>query len=92
MYEFALAPFPLDTLLSVQYYSLASQQGEVEADMALSKWFLCGAEGVFDKDENLAFMFAEKVAGKGLQSAEFAMGYYKEVGVGGSKDIQAAQM
>src|ERR1700759_724431 len=42
-YEFAESPFPFDALLSVQYYSLASQQGEVEADMALSKWFLCGS-------------------------------------------------
>jgi len=42
-YEFAESPFPFDPLLSVQYYSLASQQGEVEADMALSKWFLCGS-------------------------------------------------
>ncbi|KIJ61884.1 hypothetical protein HYDPIDRAFT_95685 [Hydnomerulius pinastri MD-312] len=89
-YEFALSPFPFDALLSVQYYSLASQQGEVEADMALSKWFLCGAEGAFDKDETLAFTFAEKAARKGLPSAEFAMGYYKEVGVGGSKDVDAA--
>ena len=92
VYEFALAPFPFDALLSVQYYSLASQQGEVEADMALSKWFLCGAEGAFDKDENLAFTFAEKVAREGLGSAEFAMGYYKEVGVGGPKDIDTACM
>jgi hypothetical protein len=91
-YEFALAPFPFDALLSVQYYSLASQQGEVEADMALSKWFLCGAEGAFDKDETLAFTFAEKAARKGLPSAEFAMGYYKEVGVGGSKDFETARM
>ncbi|KAG0706871.1 HCP-like protein [Suillus ampliporus] len=87
-YEFANPPFPFDALLSVQYYSLASQQGEVEADMALSKWFLCGAEGAFDKDEGLAFTFAEKAARRGLPSAEFAMGYYKEVGVGGEKDIQ----
>ncbi|KAG9313607.1 HCP-like protein [Chiua virens] len=91
-YEFALPPFPFDALLSVQYYSLASQQSEVEADMALSKWFLCGAEGAFEKDENLAFTFAEKAARKGLPSAEFAMGYYKEVGVGGPKDIEAARM
>ncbi|KAI0051382.1 HCP-like protein [Auriscalpium vulgare] len=90
-YEFASAPFPFDALLSVQYYSLASQQGEVEADMALSKWFLCGAEGAFDKDEALAFTFAEKSARKGLPSAEFAMGYYTEVGVGGPKDIDAAR-
>jgi hypothetical protein len=90
-YEFAQPPFPFDALLSVQYYSLASQQGEIEADMALSKWFLCGSEGAFDKDESLAFTFAEKAARKGLPSAEFAMGYYTEVGVGGSKDIEAAR-
>ena len=42
-YEFAEPPFVFDPLLSVQYYSLASQQSEVEADMALSKWFLCGS-------------------------------------------------
>ncbi|EIN13641.1 HCP-like protein [Punctularia strigosozonata HHB-11173 SS5] len=90
-YEFAQAPFPFDPLLSVQYYSLASQQGEIEADMALSKWFLCGAEGCFEKDEALAYTFAEKAARKGLPSAEFAMGYYAEVGVGGPKDMQAAR-
>ncbi|RDB30166.1 Chitin synthase regulatory factor 4 [Hypsizygus marmoreus] len=95
-YEFAQPPFPFDPLLSVQYYSLASQQGEVEADMALSKWFLCGSgavegeEGGFDKDESLAWTFADKAARRGLPSAEFAMGYYAEVGVGGPKDLQAA--
>ncbi|OBZ65105.1 Chitin synthase regulatory factor 4, partial [Grifola frondosa] len=90
-YEFATPPFPFDALLSVQYYSLASQQGEIEADMALSKWFLCGAEGAFEKDEALAWTFAEKAALKGLPSAEFALGYYSEVGVGGPKDIDAAR-
>ncbi|EPQ52010.1 HCP-like protein [Gloeophyllum trabeum ATCC 11539] len=90
-YEYAQPPFPYDPLLSVQYYSLASQQGEIEADMALSKWFLCGAEGCFEKDEALAYTFAEKAARRGLPSAEFAMGYYAEVGVGGPKDIDAAR-
>lgn len=90
-YEFATPPFPFDALLSVQYYSLASQQGEIEADMALSKWFLCGSEGAFEKDEGLAWTFAEKAARKGLPSAEFAMGYYAEVGVGGPKDIESAR-
>ena len=71
--------------------SLASQQGEIEADMALSKWFLCGAEGSFEKDEGLAFTFAEKAARKGLPSAEFAMGYYSEVGIGGPKDLESAR-
>ena len=84
-YEYAVPPFGFDPLMSVQYYSLASQAGEVEADMALSKWFLCGApgEGGFERDEALAVVFAEKAARRGFSSAEFAMGYYSEVGVGG---------
>ena len=95
-YEFAEPPFPFDPLLSVQYYSLASQQGEVESDMALSKWFLCGSgddlssPGHFEKDEGLAWTFADKAARRGLPSAQFAMGYYAEVGVGGPKDISTA--
>ena len=41
--------------------SLAAQLGDPEADMALSKWFLCGSEGAFDKDEALTVKYAEKV-------------------------------
>ncbi|KAF7323973.1 hypothetical protein MKEN_00619000 [Mycena kentingensis (nom. inval.)] len=89
-FEFAVPPnaFPFEPLLSVQWYSLASQAGEAEADMALSKWFLCGAEGAFEKDESLARTFASKAAAKGLASGEFAMGYYCEVGIGALKDAQ----
>ncbi|KAJ7770418.1 hypothetical protein B0H16DRAFT_211581 [Mycena metata] len=54
-FEFAVpaSAFPFDPLLSVQWYSLASQAGEAEADMALSKWFLCGAEG----ESKFVFLF-----------------------------------
>ncbi|KAJ6608277.1 hypothetical protein B0H10DRAFT_2166603 [Mycena sp. CBHHK59/15] len=92
-FEFASPPaaFPFEPLLSVQWYSLASQAGEAEADMALSKWFLCGADGAFDKDEGLARTFATKAAGKGLASGEFAMGYYCEVGIGGRKELNEAR-
>ena len=92
-YEYAHPPelFPFSLLLGIQYYALALRDGEIEADMALSKWFLCGSEGAFEKDEGLAWTFAEKAARKGLPSAEFAMGYYAEVGVGGPKDMEAAR-
>ena len=46
--------------------------------------------GGFEKDEGLALTFAEKAARKGLPSAEFAMGYYAEVGVGQPKDVKKA--
>ena len=99
-YEFAEPPFPFDPLLYVQYYLLASQQGEVGADMALSKWFLCGSCGAarslgpatddFDKDESLALFFAEKAANRGLPTAQFAMGYYAEVGIGRPASVDSA--
>ena len=103
-YEHALPPFPYDPLMSVQYYSLASQQGDPLADLALSKWFLVGSnsdadpkapagqkmEG-FDKDEKLALIFAEKAAAKGEAGGEFAVGYYCEVGIGRSVDLREAK-
>ncbi|CAE6517113.1 unnamed protein product [Rhizoctonia solani] len=85
-YEHAKMGCTYDPLLSVQYYSAASQRGEAEADMSLSKWFLCGSEGFFDKDENLAVVFAEKAANRRLATGMFAMGYYYEVGVGVKPD------
>ncbi|TIB84157.1 hypothetical protein E3Q19_04459 [Wallemia mellicola] len=90
-HEFALQGCQFDPLLSIQYYSKASELGEFEADMALSKWFLCGHEGAFAKDEKLAFTFAEKAARGNLPSAEFALGYYYEVGVGGIVDLSLAK-
>ncbi|SNX85092.1 related to SKT5 - protoplast regeneration and killer toxin resistance protein [Melanopsichium pennsylvanicum] len=91
LYEYAQLGCAFDPLLSVQYYSLASQGGEIEADMALSKWFLCGAESYFEKNETLAFTFADKAARKGLASAEFALGYYHEVGVGTERNVDIAR-
>ena len=101
-YEHALPPFPYDPLMSVQYYSLASQQGDALADLALSKWFLVGSKPdpndhsapaeSFDKDESLALVFAEKAASKGEAGGEFAMGYYCEVGIGRRTDVNEAKM
>ncbi|PWN23378.1 HCP-like protein, partial [Microstroma glucosiphilum] len=89
-YEYAKIQCPFDPLLSVQYYSLASKGGKAEADVALSRWFLCGAEGCFEKNEALAFTFAEKATRRNLPAAEFALAYYYEVGVGCDKDLPLA--
>ena len=72
-YEFAEPPFPFNASLSMQYYILAGEAGETEADLALSHWFLCGSSILggnrrgdgFNKYENLAFIFAKKAAKKG---------------------------
>ncbi|KAL2356139.1 hypothetical protein BJ546DRAFT_948121 [Cryomyces antarcticus] len=78
-YELCTLGCEFDPALSLHYYALAARQGEPEADMAISKWFLCGYEGVFDKNEELAYTYAQRAAQGGLASGAFAMGYYNEI-------------
>lgn len=88
-YQTAVPPFHLNPLRSVEYYKLASDQGDHRASMALSEWFLRGSgsnsDGVpdFERDEYLARTYAERAAMKGFPKAEFALGYYAELGIGG---------
>ncbi|KAF1977171.1 HCP-like protein [Bimuria novae-zelandiae CBS 107.79] len=80
-YELCSLGCEFNPTLSLHYNALASRQGEAEADMAISKWFLCGYEGEFPKNEELAYTYAQRAAVTGLATAEFAMGYFHEIGV-----------
>jgi len=80
-YELCQLGCDFDPTLSLHYNALAAKQGEPEADMAISKWFLCGYEGTFEKNEELAFTYAQRAAQSGLATAEFALGYFYEIGI-----------
>lgn len=80
-YELCSLGCEFNPTLSLHYNALASRQGEPEADMAISKWFLCGYEGEFPKNEELAYQYAQRAAAAGLATAEFAMGYFNEIGM-----------
>jgi TPR repeat protein len=80
-YELCSLGCEFNPTLSLHYNALASRQGEPEADMAISKWFLCGHPGEFAKNEELAYQFAQRAAIAGLATAEFAMGYFNEIGM-----------
>ena len=90
-YELCQLGCDFEPALSLHYNALAAKQGEADADMAISKWFLCGYEGVFEKNEALAFTYAERAAHEGLATAEFAMGYFYEVGIHVPADHRAAR-
>ncbi|KAF3912848.1 hypothetical protein AA313_de0203955 [Arthrobotrys entomopaga] len=90
-YELCQLGCQFDPALSLHYNALASRQGEPEADMAISKWFLCGHEGVFNKNEELAFKYAKQAAKTGLPTAEFAMGYFYEIGMQVVADLGEAR-
>ncbi|KAG8630238.1 hypothetical protein KVT40_001857 [Elsinoe batatas] len=75
---------------SMHYYALAARQGEPEAEMGLSKWFLVGHEGIFPKNEELAYVYAQRAALSGFANAEFAMGYFNELGIHIPKNVDLA--
>ena len=90
-YELCQLGCDFDPALSIHYNALAARQGEPEADMAISKWFLCGYEGLFEKNEELAFTYAQRAALSGLPTAEFAMGYFYEIGMYVPVDLKQAR-
>lgn len=89
-YELCALGCEFNPTYSLHYNALASRQGEPEADMAISKWFLCGHDGEFSKNEELAYVYAQRAAATGLATAEFAMGYFNEIGMHVTVDLQKA--
>lgn len=90
-YELCQLGCDFNPALSLHYNALAARQGEAEAEMAISKWFLCGHEGVFEKNDELAFNYAQRAAQSGFPTAEFALGYFYEVGIFVPVDIKEAR-
>ncbi|KAF9185652.1 hypothetical protein BGZ51_000359 [Haplosporangium sp. Z 767] len=91
-YEYGSLGCPIDPYLSVQHYERAMRAGDSngEAEMALSGWYLSGAENCFSADDQLAFSYAAKAAEKQLAKAQYAMGYYHEVGIATAIDMAKA--
>ncbi|KAF9586627.1 hypothetical protein BGW38_000689 [Lunasporangiospora selenospora] len=92
-YEYGALGCPVDPFLSVQHYEQAvlASDGNGEAEMALSGWFLSGAEGYFPADDARALEYGARAATKGLAKAQYAMGYYHEVGIATEKDVEKAK-
>ncbi|KAI5793783.1 hypothetical protein DFH27DRAFT_613145 [Peziza echinospora] len=90
-YELCQLGCDFNPALSLHYNALAAKQAEPEAEMAISKWFLCGHENVFEKNEELAFVYAQRAALSGLATAEFALGYFFEIGMYVQVDLQEAK-
>lgn len=96
-YEYGVLGCPRDAALSIHYYSMAAEgSGPVDgaesnadpnAMLALCAWLLVGAEPVLPKDEQQAFLWAEKAANLGLAKAQFAVGYFLENGIGTPRDV-----
>lgn len=90
-YELCQLGCDFNPSFSIHYYGLASKQGQPEASLGVSRWFLFGYEGFFNKNEQLAFKYAKQAADAKLATGEFAMGYYHEIGIDVPKDLREAK-
>ncbi len=90
-YELCQLGCDFNPALSLHYYGLAAKQGQPEACLGVSRWFLFGYEGTFAKNEQLAFKYAQLAAKAKLPTGEFAMGYYYEIGISVDKDLREAR-
>jgi len=90
-YELCTLGCDFNPALSLHYNELAARQGEAEAELAISRWFLCGHEPTFSRDDQTAFEYAHRAALGGLHMAEFAMGYLHEVGIYVPVDLETAR-
>jgi TPR repeat protein len=90
-FELCQLECPFNPSLSLHYYGLAAKQNQPEAALGVSRWFLFGFDGYFNKNEQLAFKYAQDAASAKLPTGEFAMGYYYEIGIHVEKDLRQAK-
>ncbi|EPQ58518.1 HCP-like protein [Gloeophyllum trabeum ATCC 11539] len=90
-YEVGALTCPVDPKRSIAWYTKAAEKGSAEAELALSGWYLTGCEGVLKQSDSEAYLWARRAANKGLSKAEYAVGYYAEVGIGVKQDIEFAK-
>ncbi|KAK9720930.1 hypothetical protein K7432_003804 [Basidiobolus ranarum] len=90
-YEYGTITCPVDPRRSIAWYTRAAEQGDPEAELALSGWYLTGAEAILKQSDTEAYLWARKAADKGLAKAEYAVGYYSEVGIGVRQDLDEAR-
>ncbi|GMK59223.1 hypothetical protein CspeluHIS016_0702380 [Cutaneotrichosporon spelunceum] len=90
-HEFGTLGFPIDPRRSIAWYTRAAERGDAEAELALSGWYLTGSEGVLKQSDTEAYLWGRKAANKGLAKAEYAVGYYTEIGIGVKQEMELAK-
>ncbi|KAJ5825351.1 hypothetical protein N7474_002489 [Penicillium riverlandense] len=90
-YEYGLMNCPVDNRMSIIWYTRAAAQGEHQSELALSGWYLTGSEGILQQNDTEAYLWARKAATAGLAKAEYAMGYFSEVGIGVQANLDDAK-
>ncbi|KAG9012405.1 hypothetical protein FRB93_001828 [Tulasnella sp. JGI-2019a] len=90
-YETGALGCPVDPRRSIAWYTKAAEKGDPEAELCVSGWYLTGSEGILKQSDSEAYLWARRSANKGWPRAEYAVGYYAEVGIGVQQDMDLAK-
>jgi TPR repeat protein len=90
-FEYGLLGCPIDARQSIGWYTRAATQNEHQSELALSGWYLTGSEGILQQSDTEAYLWARNSASSGLAKAEYAMGYFTEVGIGVPANLEEAK-
>lgn len=92
-YEHGQLGAVIDARTSIIWYTKGAAQGEHQCELALSGWYLTGAEGILEHSDTEAYLWARKAASAmpPLPKAMFAMGYFTEVGIGCPRSLDEAK-
>ncbi|KAI8078573.1 hypothetical protein BDF21DRAFT_340883 [Thamnidium elegans] len=81
-------PVEVDDALSVYWYTRAAEQGNADAALALSSWYLTGSSGILPQSDREAYLWARKAASSQfadrwtIAKAYFLIGIYVYRGIG----------
>ncbi|KAJ2714580.1 hypothetical protein H4R19_001655 [Coemansia spiralis] len=91
-YEYGTLGCPVDARRSIGWYTRAAEKANSDAELALSGWYLTGAEPFLPQNDVEAYLWARRAADRKLAKAEYAVGYYYECGIGVTRpDLAEAQ-
>lgn len=88
LYETGAAVVEVDDALSIYWYTKAAEQGNADAALALSSWYLTGSWGILDQSDREAYLWARKAAACQyadrwtIAKAYFLVGMYAHRGIG----------
>ncbi|WAO97152.1 Hypothetical protein NCS54_01486600 [Fusarium falciforme] len=91
-YEHGRLNCPRNPALSVHFYTGAAERGHAEAMMGLCAWYMVGAPPILEKDEEEAYEWARRSASLGFVKAQYAVGYFAEMGIGRRRDLLEASV
>lgn len=81
-------PVEVDDALSIYWYTKAAEQGDPDAALALSSWYLTGSPGILPQSDHEAYLWARKAASSQfadrwtIAKAYFLVGMYIHSGIG----------